>query len=118
MGGQPIITSQDKISLVFKTRKSSALLYYNGDGPDYILIHLVEGGVSLTINQSSGKLDTAIQPQGQSFNDNTWHQVTLSRETKMEADGQTSCQVTMRVDGKYPERWRTVGSFRFLSSSS
>ena len=27
-------------------------------------------------------------------------------------------QVTMRVDGKYPERWRTVGSFRFLSSSS
>ena len=30
MGGQPIITSQDKISLVFKTRKSSALLYYNG----------------------------------------------------------------------------------------
>ena len=30
MGGQPILTSQDKISLVFKTRKSSALLYYNG----------------------------------------------------------------------------------------
>ena len=29
-GGQSIITSQDKISLVFKTRKSSALLYYNG----------------------------------------------------------------------------------------
>ena len=27
-------------------------------------------------------------------------------------------QVTMRVDGKYPERWRTVGSFSFLSSSS
>ena len=24
----------------------------------------------------------------------------------------------MRVDGKYPERWRTVGSFKFLSSSS
>ena len=29
-GGQPILTSEDKISLVFKTRKSSALLYYNG----------------------------------------------------------------------------------------
>ena len=84
----------------------------SGAGQDYILIHLMEGGVSLTINQSSGKLDTAIKPQGQSFNDNTWHQVTLSRETKLvrlkmsffflatnimvcfqEADGQTSCQV-------------------------
>ena len=30
MGGEPIITSQDEISLLFKTRKSSALLYYNG----------------------------------------------------------------------------------------
>ena len=30
MGGEPILTSQDKISLFFKTRKSSALLYYNG----------------------------------------------------------------------------------------
>ena len=30
MGGQPIITLQDKISFFFKTRKSSALLYYNG----------------------------------------------------------------------------------------
>ena len=30
----------------------------------------------------------------------------------------TCWQVTMRVDGKYPERWRTVGRFTFLSSSS
>ena len=26
-------------------------------------------------------------------------------------------KVTMRVDGKYPERWRTVGTFTYLASS-
>ena len=32
-----------------------------GDGPDYMLVQLQEGGVSLTIQQQSGKLDTAIR---------------------------------------------------------
>ena len=31
IGGEPIITSVDKISLYFKTRKSSGLLFYNGE---------------------------------------------------------------------------------------
>ena len=30
IGGEPIITSVDKISLYFKTRKSTGLLFYNG----------------------------------------------------------------------------------------
>ena len=32
-----------------------------GDGPDYMLVQLQEGGVSLTIQHQSGKLDTAIR---------------------------------------------------------
>ena len=31
IGGEPIITSSDKISLYFKTRKSAGLLFYNGE---------------------------------------------------------------------------------------
>jgi len=118
IGGEPIITSVDKISLYFKTRKSSGLLFYNGHGSDYLLIHLKDGGVSLTINQRSGKLDTQVKPSGEPFNDNVWHQVTVTRETKQQEDGQTSCQVTMRVDGKYSERWKTVGRFSHLASST
>ena len=30
----------------------------------YLLVHLSEGGVSLTINQRSGKLDTQVRAQG------------------------------------------------------
>ena len=30
VGGEPILFEADKISLYFKTRKSSGLLYYNG----------------------------------------------------------------------------------------
>ena len=32
-----------------------------GDGPDYMLVQLQEGGVSLTIQHQSGKLATAIR---------------------------------------------------------
>ena len=35
----------------------------------------MDGGVSLTVNQRSGKLDTAVRPAGEPFNDNVWHQV-------------------------------------------
>jgi hypothetical protein len=55
---------------------------FTGHGSDYLLIHLKDGGVSLTINQRSGKLDTQVKPSGEPFNDNVWHQVTVTRETK------------------------------------
>ena len=92
----------NNFALIFKT--------YSGHGSDYLLIHLKDGGVSLTINQRSGKLDTQVKPAGEPFNDNVWHQVTVTRETNQVArtrdqqflllihvfqqpDGQTSCQV-------------------------
>jgi len=108
-GGAPILASNDKISFYFKTGRSSGLLYYNGHQSDYMLVQIIDGGVSLTINQRSGKLDTAIKPNNEKFNDNMWHQLVITRETK---------QVTMTVDGKYPERWRTLGRFSYLSSSA
>ena len=83
-----------------------------------MLIQLHDGGVSLTLNMMSGKLDTAIRPQGIKFNDNAWHQVMVTRVNKQQADGQTVCQVTMTVDGQYPEKWRTIGRLSYLSSSA
>ena len=80
-GGAPILTANDKISFYFKTSKSTGLLYYNGHGSDYMLIQIEDGGVSLTINQRSGKLDTAIRPPGERFDDNMWHQVVVTRQT-------------------------------------
>ena len=59
--------------------KLSMFLWFAGDGSDYLLIQLLEGGVSLTVNQRSGRLDTAVRPAGEPFNDNVWHQVELLR---------------------------------------
>ena len=61
---------------------SKNITFLIGHGSDYLLIHLKDGGVSLTINQRSGKLDTQVKPAGEPFNDNVWHQVTVTRETK------------------------------------
>ena len=55
---------------------------FTGHGSDYLLIHLKDGGVSLTINQRSGKLYTQVKPSGEPFKDNVWHQVTVTRDTK------------------------------------
>lgn len=117
LGGQPVLSSGDRVSLYFKTRKSSGLIFYNGHGSDFLLISLKEGGVSLTVSLESGQLDTAIKPAGEFFNDNLWHLVTLSRDMQKQEDGQTACQVTLTVDGKYTERWRTVGKQSHLWSS-
>ena len=42
----------------------------------------------------------------------------MTFDNLQQADGQTACQVTMTVDGQYPEKWRTIGQFSYLSSSS
>ena len=39
------------------------------------------GGVSLTVQLGSGKLDTEIKPEGVTFNDNSWHHVKVKRIT-------------------------------------
>ena len=94
------MASADRISFYFKTRKSAGLLFYTGgrlqfsprcaqiivllnpgERGDYLTVFLSGGGVSLAINLGSGKLSTAIKPDGEQFNDNVWHQVTIRRES-------------------------------------
>ena len=62
--------------------KVNLLLFVAGHGSDYILVQVSDGGVTLTINIMSGKLDTAVKPRGLKFNDNHWHQVTVTRVNK------------------------------------
>ncbi|XP_071747001.1 neurexin 1 isoform X2 [Lepeophtheirus salmonis] len=105
---EPILSTNDDISLFFKTRKSSGLLFYTGNGNDYMNLGIKDGGVSLTVQLGTGKLDTQIKPSTVRFNDNKWHHVKVSR---------MSSEVTLTVDDLYNERWVTSGSFSVLAST-
>ena len=42
---------------------------------------LKDGGVSLTVQLGTGKLDTAIKPGSVRFDDNAWHHVLVVRKS-------------------------------------
>ena len=42
---------------------------------------LKDGGVSLTVQLGTGKLDTAIKPNSVRFDDNAWHHVLVVRKS-------------------------------------
>merc|ERR1712141_611992 len=111
---EPILSVNDELSLYFKTRKSSGLLFYTGNGIDYMNLALQDGGVALTVKLGIGKLDTQIKTDSVRFDDNQWHHVLVSREsskTNQSSDTKSSCQVTLTVDGIYTERWMGSGGF-------
>ena len=108
-GVEPILSTNDEISLYFKTRKSSGLLFYTGsskfncrrrgfihfqmmiyrnhwnsiyligNGKDYMNLALKDGTIALTVALGTGKLDTAIDPDNVRFDDNVWHHVLVQR---------------------------------------
>jgi hypothetical protein len=49
---------------------------------------LKDGGVSLTVQLGTGKLDTAIKPASVRFDDNAWHHVLVVRKSS-EVSGET-----------------------------
>ena len=55
--------------------------FFTGNGHDYMNLALKDGGVSLTVQLGTGKLDTAIKPGTVRFDDNAWHHVLVVRKS-------------------------------------
>ncbi|CAH1791707.1 unnamed protein product, partial [Owenia fusiformis] len=108
--GDPILSSNDRLSLFFKTRQSNGLLFYTGDEGDYMNVAIKDGGLVLTINLGSGVYDKVIRPKdGNSrFDDNRWHKLVIIRESR---------EVTIEVDNKKVGSGTTTGDFTMLSSN-
>ncbi|KAG8236176.1 hypothetical protein J437_LFUL013442 [Ladona fulva] len=81
-GGGPIVGAQDAVSLHFKTRQPSGLLFYTGDGQDYMNLALKDGGVTLAVSLGSGRLEMNVKPPRIRFDDNQWHKVTVHRKVQ------------------------------------
>ncbi|XP_065332966.1 neurexin 1 isoform X3 [Cloeon dipterum] len=116
-GAEPIVSTQDSISLSFKTRQPNGLLFYTGDGTDYLNLALRDGGVVLTMSLGNGKLEFQIKPHRVRFDDNQWHKVTVHRKVQEIAEVTSFCRLSAVVDGVYAEHANTAGTFGVLSSS-
>ncbi|XP_061721601.1 neurexin 1 isoform X2 [Cydia pomonella] len=116
-GGEPIVSTQDTISLYFKTRQPNGLLFYTGHEADYLNLAVRDGGVSLTMGLGNGKQEMHIKPSKTRFDDHQWHKLTVHRRIQEITPMTSFCRVSAVVDDVYTEHSHVAGSFTMLASS-
>ncbi|XP_021945063.1 neurexin-1 [Folsomia candida] len=118
-GGEPIVSTLDEISFGFKTQRQKfhGLLFYSGDGVDYLAVTLRDGRITISINLGSGPLDAKIHPDQLRFDDGVWHLVRIHRKIQEMSMTTSLCHITASVDGTHFDRWTLAGSFTLLSSN-
>ncbi|KAG8011141.1 Neurexin-3b [Nibea albiflora] len=103
----PIQSSSDEITLSFKTWQRNGLLLHTGKSADYVNLALKDGAVSLVINLGSGAFEAIVEPVNGKFNDNTWHDIKVTRNLR---------QVTISVDGILTTTGYTQEDYTMLGS--
>ena len=78
----PIQSSSDEITLSFKTWQRNGLILHTGKSADYVNLALKDGAVSLVINLGSGAFEAIVEPVHGKFNDNSWHDVKVTRNLR------------------------------------
>ncbi|PBC32996.1 Neurexin-3-alpha [Apis cerana cerana] len=80
--GDPILSTQETVNLQFKTKQPNGLLFYSGEGDDYLTISLRDGGVAVGMTLAKGRLDLHIKPVRVRFDDNQWHRIIVHRKVQ------------------------------------
>ncbi|XP_043272551.1 neurexin-3 isoform X2 [Venturia canescens] len=114
--GEPVLSTQESISLQFKTRQHNGLLFYSGEGGDYLAISLKDGGAAVGMTLANGRLDLHIKPARVRFDDNQWHKIIVHRRVQEISSITSFCKLSAVVDGIYAEHGHTAGSFTRLAS--
>jgi len=83
----PIQSSSDEITLSFKTWQRNGLLLHTGKSADYVNLALKAGAVSLVINLGSGAFEAIVEPVNGKFNDNSWHDIKVTRNLRQVTGG-------------------------------
>lgn len=113
--GDSFISSTDQLTMYFRTRQANGLLFYTGDRGEYFNVALIDGTVDLSVNLGSGKYDANINIPDQGFDDNKWHHVVVTRESRELAKDRGLCVITFKVD-HIKKVGTTIGKFTMLSS--
>ncbi|XP_076156174.1 neurexin-3-like [Alosa pseudoharengus] len=95
----PIQSSSDEITLSFKTWQRNGLILHTGKSADYVNLALKDGAVSLVINLGSGAFEAIVEPVNGKFNDNSWHDVKVTRNLRQVKRGRTGSAV-LRAQAK------------------
>lgn len=78
----PIQSSADEITLSFRTLQRNGLMLHTGKSADYVNLSLKSGAVWLVINLGSGAFEALVEPVNGKFNDNSWHDVRVTRNLR------------------------------------
>lgn len=94
----PIQSSTDEITLSFRTLQRNGLMLHTGKSADYVNLSLKSGAVWLVINLGSGAFEALVEPVNGKFNDNTWHDIRVTRNLR-------------QVSGCHPPSWSCRGKW-------
>ncbi|XP_055028358.2 neurexin 3a isoform X23 [Misgurnus anguillicaudatus] len=111
----PIQSSSDEITLSFKTWQRNGLILHTGKSADYVNLALKDGAVSLVINLGSGAFEAIVEPVNGKFNDNSWHDVKVTRNLRQHS-GIGHAMVTISVDGILTTTGYTQEDYTMLGS--
>ncbi|XP_069392579.1 neurexin 3a isoform X5 [Paralichthys olivaceus] len=111
----PIQSSSDEITLSFKTWQRNGLILHTGKSADYVNLALKDGAVSLVINLGSGAFEAIVEPVHGKFNDNSWHDVKVTRNLRQQT-GIGYAMVTISVDGILTTTGYTQEDYTMLGS--
>uniref|UniRef100_A0A671X9Q3 Neurexin 3a n=1 Tax=Sparus aurata TaxID=8175 RepID=A0A671X9Q3_SPAAU len=111
----PIQSSSDEITLSFKTWQRNGLILHTGKSADYVNLALKDGAVSLVINLGSGAFEAIVEPVNGKFNDNSWHDVKVTRNLRQQT-GIGFAMVTISVDGILTTTGYTQEDYTMLGS--
>ncbi|XP_065100914.1 neurexin 3a isoform X10 [Paramisgurnus dabryanus] len=118
----PIQSSSDEITLSFKTWQRNGLILHTGKSADYVNLALKDGAVSLVINLGSGAFEAIVEPVNGKFNDNSWHEVKVTRNLRQHSGighamvNKLHCMVTISVDGILTTTGYTQEDYTMLGS--
>lgn len=80
---EPLVSTADQVSLYFKSRQPSGLLFFSSDGlEDYISLSLKEGAINLIIKLGASSVEATVKPPRVRFDDNQWHKVLVHRQVR------------------------------------
>ncbi|XP_075044885.1 neurexin-2-beta isoform X8 [Mixophyes fleayi] len=111
----PIQSSSDEITLSFRTLQRNGLMLHTGKSADYVNLSLKSGAVGLVINLGSGAFEALVEPVSGKFNDNSWHDVRVTRNLRQHA-GIGHALVTISVDGILTSTGYTQEDYTMLGS--
>ncbi|KAL4239021.1 Neurexin-2 [Mactra antiquata] len=80
--GEPIYSSNDQLSMYFKTTQSSGLLFFTGDKQDYLTVSFKNGSVHVAVDLGSGAYNHMVNAGGFKLDDGQWHHLMVTRNSR------------------------------------